>query len=103
MPPRKISLCEEENFHQEQPCLVAIEPVSNFLLVEATCPHRDAATWDRTVGTALEGLPVTVVQVTSDLAKGILAHARDGLGAHHSPDLMHIVSVRRTAFLTSMV
>jgi hypothetical protein len=35
-------------------------------------------------------MPVTVVQVSSDQAPGIVAHAKDGLGAHHSPDLMHV-------------
>jgi hypothetical protein len=29
------------------------------------------------------------LQSTSDEAKGILAHVREGLGAHHSPDLFH--------------
>lgn len=33
MPPRGIGLCEDETFHP-QICLVAIEPVSNFLLLE---------------------------------------------------------------------
>ena len=90
MTPKSVTLCEDENFHGEQPCLVAIEPVSNFLVVETCQPQRDADTWNAVVHTALEGLPVTVVQVTSDLAKGLQAHARDGLGAHHSPDLMHV-------------
>jgi len=90
MAARTITLCEDENFHGPQPCLVAIEPLSNFLVVETCQPHRDAATWNSVVQTALAGLPVTVVQVTSDLAQGLQAHARDGLGAHHSPDLMHV-------------
>jgi hypothetical protein len=90
MKPKDITLCEDENFHGDQPCLVAIEPVSNFLVLEVYQPQRDAATWDQAVGTALEGLPVTVVQVTSDLAQGLQAHAKGGLAAQHSPDLMHV-------------
>ena len=90
MKPKDITLCEDENFHGEQPCLVAIEPVSNFLVLEVYRPQRDADTWNQAVGTALLGLPVTVIQVTSDLAKGLQAHARDGLAAQHSPDLMHV-------------
>lgn len=90
MKPKDITLCEDENFHGDQPCLVAIEPVSNFLVLEVYRPQRDADTWNQAVGTALEGLPVTVIQVTSDLAKGLQAHARDGLAAQHSPDLMHV-------------
>jgi hypothetical protein len=90
MPPKKLTLCSDENFHQERPCLVAIEPVANFILVQTCCEHRDAATWNHQVAQATAGLPVEVVQVTSDEAKGLLAHARFGLGAHHSPDLMHV-------------
>lgn len=33
MPKKMIMLCEDETFHPEI-CLVAIEPVSNFILVE---------------------------------------------------------------------
>ena len=90
MTPKDITLCEDENFHGDQPCLVAIEPISNFLVLEAYRPRRDADTWNQAVGTALGGLPVTVIQVTSDLAKGLQAHAKDGLAAQHSPDLMHV-------------
>jgi hypothetical protein len=90
MPARKISLCEDENFQQGPPCLVAIEPVSNFLVVEVCSEQRDAKSWDGAVEQGLAGLPVTVVQVASDQASGIIAHAKDGLGAHHSPDLMHV-------------
>jgi uncharacterized protein DUF6399 len=90
MPAKDITLCEDENFHGPQPCLVAIEPISNFLVLETYQARRDAATWDSAVQTALAGLPVTVVQVTSDLAQGLQAHARDGLGANHSPDLLHV-------------
>src|SRR3954466_10549284 len=73
-----------------QVCLVSIEPVSDFILLEVYCQGRDAASWTTQLTTAWEGLPVEVVQVTSDEAKGLLAHARDGLGAHHSPDLFHV-------------
>jgi Family of unknown function (DUF6399) len=89
MPQRDITLCEDENFHGSQPCLVAIEPLSNFLVLEAYHPQRDADTWNKAITTALEGLPVRVTQVTSDLARGLQAHARDKLGAQHSADLMH--------------
>jgi hypothetical protein len=90
MAPKAISVCEDENFHGSQPCLVAIEPLSNFILLETYQPRRDADTWNSALRSAVQGLPVTVVQVTSDLAKGIQAHAREGLGTHHSPDLMHV-------------
>jgi len=45
MPARKISACLDENFHGSQPCLVAIEPESGFLLLEAYYPQRDGDTW----------------------------------------------------------
>src|SRR4051794_24661563 len=89
MTPRPITICEDETFHP-QVCLVSIEPVSDFILLEVYCQGRDAASWTTQLTTALEGLPVEVVQVTSDEAKGLLAHTRDGLGAHHSPDLFHV-------------
>src|SRR3954452_10037009 len=89
MTPRRITVCEDETFHP-QGGLVSIEPVSDFILLEVYCQGRDAASWTTQLTTALEGLPVEVVQVTSDEAKGLLAHAREDLGAHHSPDLFHV-------------
>ncbi|WP_240906077.1 DUF6399 domain-containing protein, partial [Thiorhodococcus mannitoliphagus] len=38
----------------------------------------------------LAGLNVSVVQGTSDEAKGLLAHVERDLGAHHSTDLFHL-------------
>jgi hypothetical protein len=89
MPCRQITLCEDETFHP-QICLVAIEPVSNFILVEEYQPHRDAKTWQACTGAKLAALPVTVCQVTSDAAKALIAQAETCLGAHHSPDLFHV-------------
>jgi hypothetical protein len=89
MAPKEIAVAEDETYHPAI-CLVAIEPVSNFLLVEQYAPRRDAATWDQTLTAALEGLPVTVAVAVGDEAKGLLAHARHGLGVPHSPDLFHV-------------
>ena len=69
---------------------MSMEPVSGFLVVECCQSHRDADTWNGVVGQGLNGLSVKVVQGTSDMAKGIIAHVMHGLGAHHSPDLMHL-------------
>ena len=74
MPPREITLCEDETFHP-QICLVAIEPVSNFILVEQYQPQRDAKTWQQCTSAKLAALPVTVCQVTSDAAKALIAQA----------------------------
>jgi hypothetical protein len=89
MPSKKITVCPDENFHGPQACLVAVEPTSKFLLLEAYHPQRDGATWTAALHQALQGLPVEVIQVTSDQAKGLLACARDGLEAQHTPDLFH--------------
>lgn len=89
MPPREITLCEDETFHP-QICLVAIEPVSNFILVEQYQPQRDAKTWQECTGAKLATLPVTVCQVTSDAAKALISQAETYLGAHHSPDIFHV-------------
>jgi len=87
MPPKEVTVCEDETFHP-QPCLVAIEPASNFILLERYVDRRDAETWNEAMGEALRGLPVQVVQSTSDQGQAILCHARE-LEAHHSPDLFH--------------
>lgn len=89
MPFRQITLCEDETFHP-QICLVAIEPVSNFIVLEKYVEDRTADTWNQQIVMALEGMPVEVIQSTSDESSGLLAHARNGLHAHHSPDLFHV-------------
>ncbi len=88
MPPRAVTVCEDETFHPDI-CLVAIEPVSNFILLEQYAPDRTAATWTQALETALEGLPVTVVQGTSDEAKALRRHVATDLGAQHAADLFH--------------
>ena len=87
MPPKSITVCEDETFHP-QTCLVAIDPASNFILLERYVERRDAETWDTAMDEALRGLSVQVIQSTSDQGKAILRHALD-MEAHHSPDLFH--------------
>jgi hypothetical protein len=89
MPQRHISVCEDEIDHPET-CLVAIEPVSNFILREGYAEDRLAATWTHALAEALAGLRVEAVQGTSDEAKGLLCHVERDLGAHHSPDRFHV-------------
>jgi hypothetical protein len=89
MPQQEITLCEDETFHP-QICLVAIEPVSNFILLEQYEPQRDAETWNGCLQEKLSALPITVCQVTSDQAKALITHTEIHLGAHHSPDLFHV-------------
>lgn len=90
LPARTLSACLDENFHQDQLCLVAIEPESGFVLLEEYHAQRDGQTWTTALRQAVEGLPVEIVQVTSDQAKGLIACAEEGLEAHHTPDLFHV-------------
>ena len=89
MPERRITACEDETYHP-QVCLVGLEPVSNFILLERYAEDRSAATWTQALDEALRGLRVEVVQGCSDEAKGLLRHVEKDLGAHHSPDLFHV-------------
>ncbi len=88
MPPRAEMVCEDETFHPDV-CLVAIEAVSNFIVVKQYAPDRTAATWTQAMETALDGLPVTVVQGTRDEAKALRHNMEQDLGARHSSDLFH--------------
>ena len=90
MPVKWITLCEDETFHPAV-CLVAIEAASNFIVLEEYVESRDGATWNDAVVRGTEGLNVRVVQVSADEAKGIRNHTERGLGAHHSPDVFHVL------------
>jgi hypothetical protein len=89
MPPRQITICEDETFHP-QICLVSIEPVSNFILLEEYADNRQAQTWTNATKEATADLRVEIVQSTSDEGKGLLCHVEEHLGAHHSPDVFHV-------------
>lgn len=100
-----ITLCEDETF-TPRPCLVGIEPVSNFIFVEEYASDRSGETWNNVVNQALSDLPVKVVQCTSDEAKGLIHHATKGLKGHHSPDVFHVmheISKGTSAALTSKI
>ena len=86
--PRQIVACCDENFHHGPPCLVAVEPLSGFILAEEFQPHRDAATWKQTLQRATAALPVQVLVLGSDRAGALVACAQT-LQARHLPDLFH--------------
>ena len=88
MAPRQVTVCEDATFHPGI-CLVAIEPVSNFILLEQYAADRSAATWTAALKDAAGGLAVEVIQSTADEAKALRRHAETDFGAHHSPDLFH--------------
>jgi hypothetical protein len=89
MPHKQITVCEDETFHPA-PCLVAIEPVSNYIVVEQYADNRQASTWTQTLTDATQGLPVEIIQATSDEGRSICHHVEEDLGGHHSPDLFHV-------------
>ncbi len=89
MEQRHIALVPDENFHGNHVCLVAIEPASNFIFVEQYTDRRDEATWTAAIKEGLTGLPVTVLLLSSDRAKGLIACAHNGLEAHHLAEMFH--------------
>lgn len=88
MPQKEISICQDETFHPEI-CLVAIEPVSNFILLEEYSEKRDAESWSKAMEGALHDLSVSIIQSTSDEGSGLVKYVEKELGAHHSSDLFH--------------
>ena len=89
MPSKQITLTSDETFHP-QTCLVSMEPVSNFILLEKYTERRDGKTWNSAVKQSLKALPVTVIQVASDEGTALLNHTYKGLNVHHSPDCFHV-------------
>jgi cell fate (sporulation/competence/biofilm development) regulator YlbF (YheA/YmcA/DUF963 family) len=90
MPLKAISICEDETFHPET-CLVAIEPFSNFILVEKYAEDRKTETWNKVIDKAIKDLPVKIVQAVSDQGRSLICHAEKSLKVHHSPDCFHVV------------
>ena len=89
MPPKEITATQDETFTGGL-CLVAIEPVSNSILLEHTAEARDQDTWNALMADALALLKCKVILATSDEAPGLLASVEQHLGAHHSPNLFHV-------------
>jgi hypothetical protein len=89
MEAKKVTVCEDETFHP-QTCLVAIEPVSNFILLEKYTCSRKSEEWSSSLKEAVGDMPIEVIQSTSDEGRGILHHVKADLGAHHSPDVFHV-------------
>ena len=89
MPRKAITVTQDETFTGGL-CLVATEPVSNFIILEQLAPARDQHAWNDLMAPALAQLNCEVIQSTSDEAPGLLAYVEHQLGAHHSPDLFHV-------------
>jgi hypothetical protein len=84
----KITVILDEMFRKRQPCLVAIEAVSNYILLEKFTENRTAETWKKELESAIEHFPITIGQITSDLCGAIRSLAND-YGTTHSPDIFH--------------
>ena len=89
MAPKDITVVLDETFMRGDTYLVALEAVSNFILLEEGAEKRDSATWKKSMDKATEHLPhINMIQCTSDEGTGILAFVEQAM-AHHSPDLFH--------------
>jgi len=88
MKTRKVTAGLDELFRGRHPCLVAIEVVSGFILLEKFTEDRKAETWSRELKPRLDGLNIELEQVVSDLCGGIRASAKQ-LGATHIPEIFH--------------
>ena len=89
MPHKEITVAQDETFHPKA-CLVAIEPVSNFIIMERYADNCKAETWNNCFEEATSNLNVSFIQSTSDEGSSILSHVEQDLKVHHSPDLFHI-------------
>jgi uncharacterized protein DUF6399/Psq-like protein len=89
MPAKDITLAKDETFTGGL-CLVAMEPKSNYIILEQAAQARDQDTWHALMEQALSGLNCHIIQSTSDEAPALLAYVEHHLGAHHSPDLFHV-------------
>src|SRR5262249_724868 len=89
MPRKDITMTQDETFTGGL-CLVGIEPVSNYIVLEQAAQARDHDTWQAWMEAGLAGLKCQVIQSTSDEAPGLLAYVAQPLRAHHAPDLFHV-------------
>ncbi len=89
MPTKDITVAKDETFTGGL-CLVAMDPESNYIILEKAAQARDQDTWNALMEQALAGLKCRIIQSTSDEAPGLLAYVEHHLGAHHSPDLFHV-------------
>src|SRR3989441_1370584 len=89
MPAKDLTLAQDETFTGGL-CLVAMDPKSNYILLEQAAQARDHDTWHALMEQVLSGLNCHIIQSTSDEAPALLAYVAHHLGAHHSPDLFHV-------------
>lgn len=90
MAPKILILCLDETFHPTI-CLVAIDPLSGYVLLEKYVQKRDTQTWSEAIQKALDGLSIELIECVSDEAKALVSLVEKELGIHHSPDLFHVL------------
>jgi hypothetical protein len=88
MKERKITVGLDEMFRGKRPCLVAIEVVSNYILLEKFTEDRTAETWKKELEPRLTDVHAKMDQVVSDLCGAIRLVAKSS-DATHSPDVFH--------------
>ena len=85
---KEISIAIDETFFPKI-CLVGIELISGFILIEKFSERRDAASWELAALSSIQGMNIKVIQVVGDQAAGIISYAKKNL-AHYSSDLFHM-------------
>jgi hypothetical protein len=85
---RKITAGLDEMFRSRRPCLVAIDVVSNYILLEKFTEDRTADTWVKELTPRLNAVNIDLGQVVSDLC-GAIRSCTKKLGAIHIPELFH--------------
>ena len=85
---RKVTAVLDEMFRGRHPCLVAIEAVSGYILLEKFTEDRTAKRWKEELQPRAEKLRVGFDQIVSDLCGAIRACAKE-MGAEHIPELFH--------------
>ena len=85
---KKITAGLDEIFRGKRPCLVAMDVVSNYILLEKFTEDRTANTWKKELQPRLSELNIEVTQVVSDLCGAIRAVTKN-LGAEHISELFH--------------
>jgi hypothetical protein len=96
MPHKTLTVTQDETFTGGL-CLVAIEPVSNFITLEQLAQTRDQGVWNALMAPALQQLNCEVMPSTRAEAPGLLTYVEHHLGVPHAPDLFHVQHERSKA------
>jgi hypothetical protein len=89
MPRRRVLLCLDETFFPEI-CLVALEPLTGYIIEERYVDSRDAKTWAEVVVPMLEKYNIELLMCVSDQAQALQNLVKEKLKVHLGPDLFHI-------------